>query len=235
MQRALLLSVLALASVGCDAHLMHPVLFYGDSQACVEESLAKHDDDGDGGRTWALAHAQFESACLDGHDAAACSALGVMLEQGRGVEVDIAQAVALYQRACDDENARGCYHLGRAHVSGYALDANVGVAMGLFESSCKRGVEAACRELASLWVTSGGPGDVERASELFEHSCDQGDVRSCYELGVMVAGGEMTRDDFRAYTLLEKACVHSIDDSCARLALIQARMVALRDVHANRH
>ena len=88
------------------------------TQACVDRAL--HNDP----ERSVLAEAaeRFGVGC-DAGDAAACSLLGVMRERGLAMRADIADARALYQRACQAGNAIGCAHLQRTSPAGRLLSA----------------------------------------------------------------------------------------------------------------
>jgi TPR repeat protein len=96
---------------GCGSADLFPPAFEAggmryDAQTCVEHAL-RNAPDPEGVREATVA---FADAC-NGGEAAACSALGVMYELGRGVAVDERRARQLYGIACDAHNARACANL----------------------------------------------------------------------------------------------------------------------------
>jgi TPR repeat protein len=94
-----------------------------DAQECVEHGL-RYAPDPEGVREATVA---FADACQEG-EAAACSALGVMYELGRGFAVDTARARELYGAACSAHNARGCANLAALFATEASGAAGVQVA-----------------------------------------------------------------------------------------------------------
>ena len=87
----------ALLLVGCgELGFRHSATFATlDSQLCVETALRRHPD----ASTLELARDRFRAACAD-EDMAACSALGVMYEQGLALPEDYDRAAVLFEMAC---------------------------------------------------------------------------------------------------------------------------------------
>ncbi len=59
----------------------------------------------------------FEKAC-DLNNGGGCSNLGVLYQNGQGVEKDLIKAAYFYSKACDLNNGRGCGNLGVLYHNG---------------------------------------------------------------------------------------------------------------------
>ncbi len=57
----------------------------------------------------------FEKAC-DLKDSRGCGALGLLYENGEGVEKDLIKAAQFYSKACDLKDGRGCFNLGTLYL-----------------------------------------------------------------------------------------------------------------------
>ncbi|MEO0682267.1 MAG: tetratricopeptide repeat protein, partial [Pseudomonadota bacterium] len=63
----------------------------------------------------------FAADCAGGN-AGGCTNLGVLHQQGRGMDQDFAEAARLYRQGCDGGDARGCSNLGVLHHQGLGMD-----------------------------------------------------------------------------------------------------------------
>src|SRR5688572_2070680 len=72
-------------------------------QECIECALREHADP----ESLELASERFTNGCAEG-DPRSCSVLGVMLEQGRGVPMDLPRAAELFGQACRGGNMPAC-------------------------------------------------------------------------------------------------------------------------------
>ncbi|WP_443984543.1 tetratricopeptide repeat protein [Helicobacter pylori] len=59
----------------------------------------------------------FERAC-GLNNGGGCGALGVLYENGEGVEKNLTKATQFYSKACDLNNGRGCGNLGVLYYNG---------------------------------------------------------------------------------------------------------------------
>jgi hypothetical protein len=83
--------------------------------------------DGQGGMLRpSIAAYLYRDACEAGN-ATACTNLGVLYAQGRGVTKDVGRARELYEQGCDDGNATGCVNLGVLYEDGRGVAKDVGV------------------------------------------------------------------------------------------------------------
>ncbi|GAA6962827.1 hypothetical protein HpCHC88_01180 [Helicobacter pylori] len=86
----------------------------------------------------------FEKAC-DLNNGEGCSNLGVLYQNGQGVEKDLTKAAQFYSKACDLNNNKGCFNLGALY-----LEKDSKKATALFEKACKLGEQLACEMIKEL-------------------------------------------------------------------------------------
>ncbi|GAA9634557.1 hypothetical protein HpHA98_01140 [Helicobacter pylori] len=91
----------------------------------------------------------FEKAC-DLNDSSGCKNLGVLYENGQGVEKDLIKVAYLYSRACELNNGWGCSFLGVLYYNGDGVKQDSKKAAALFEKACKLGYKKACEMLKEL-------------------------------------------------------------------------------------
>src|SRR5439155_514731 len=119
----------------------------------------------------------YRKAC-DGGNAAGCTNLGCLYDDGEGTAKDAAQAVARYRKGCDGGNAGGCTTLGviSAYGDGAAKDAAQAVA--LYRKGCDGGNAAGCINLGVMYANGDGVAkDAAQAVALYRKACDGGDAR----------------------------------------------------------
>ncbi|GAA8513971.1 hypothetical protein HpBT265_01160 [Helicobacter pylori] len=91
----------------------------------------------------------FEKAC-DLNDSSGCKNLGVLYENGQGVEKDLIKVAYLYSRACELKDGWGCSFLGVLYYNGDGVKQDSKKAVALFEKACKLGYKKACEMLKEL-------------------------------------------------------------------------------------
>ncbi|GAA9035236.1 hypothetical protein HpHA134_02120 [Helicobacter pylori] len=91
----------------------------------------------------------FEKAC-DLNNGGGCSNLGVLYQNGQGVEKDLIKAAYLYSRACELKEGDGCGALGGLYYNGDGVKQDFKKAAALFEKACKLGYKKACEMLKEL-------------------------------------------------------------------------------------
>ncbi len=91
----------------------------------------------------------FEKAC-DLKDSRGCGALGLLYENGEGVEKDLIKAAQFYSKACDLNNGDGCGALGGLYYNGDGVKQDFKKAVALFKKACKLGYQLACEMLKEL-------------------------------------------------------------------------------------
>ncbi len=97
--------------------------------------------------------AQYWQTACDGGNMLGCTNLGILYENGEGVNTDLTEAARLYEQACDGLNMHGCAILGTFYEKGIGIDANPAEALYLYTRACDGGNKLACRNLTELTAT----------------------------------------------------------------------------------
>ena len=146
----------------------------GDSQACgYAGALYKNPTEFGGNasdRDYKKTLYFYKKAC-DVNDYMACSDLGAMYFDGKGVKKDYKKAVELYNKACDGKFADGCNNLGYMYANGKGVKRDVTRAMGYGRRACDAGSWVACGNFASV-LEAGG--DRARAAQYYQKACEMG-------------------------------------------------------------
>lgn len=91
----------------------------------------------------------FEKAC-DLNNGGGCGVLGVLYENGEGVEKNSKKAAQFYSKACDLKEGDGCGTLGGLYYNGNGVKQDFKKAVALFKKACKLGYKKACEMLKLL-------------------------------------------------------------------------------------
>ncbi|WP_103569977.1 tetratricopeptide repeat protein [Campylobacter concisus] len=91
----------------------------------------------------------YQKAC-DGGDAGGCYNLGVLYDNGQGVNRDYQKAAQLYQKACDGGGAKGCSSLGFLYKNGEGIKQNFSTAKQYFGKACDLGFQLGCDDYREL-------------------------------------------------------------------------------------
>jgi hypothetical protein len=104
------------------------------------------------GRAWLLSAktAALISSPCNGGDMNACFNLGVQYDQGQGVPMDAAHAMALYEKACDGRVGAGCQKLGDDYWYGIGVATDKQKGATLLKEGCTLGCQWACQEVNFL-------------------------------------------------------------------------------------
>ncbi|MBM4127616.1 MAG: sel1 repeat family protein, partial [Nitrospira sp.] len=91
-----------------------------------------------------LSSAQYPTAerlkaQCDRDNAFDCFSLGLMYEDGRGVEQDLFEAEKLFRKACDKGLARGCSSLGWMYETGTGVTQDLFQATEFYRKACAGG------------------------------------------------------------------------------------------------
>ncbi len=196
----LVLSTMILLVAGCASRVAR-------KQKCVECGLRLQVDE----QQLALAKQEFSVGCAEG-DAASCSVLGVMYEEGQGVEQNFNRAAQLYESACREENTRACFNLGRLYARDEMVDVHRAQAIQLLSSACNEGFANGCFHLGVLRLANERP---VRAREAFRAGCKGGDAAACYRLATLTERGEgKPPNKFEAAALYRSACLKGVAIAC---------------------
>ncbi|MCQ2623535.1 sel1 repeat family protein [Helicobacter pylori] len=88
----------------------------------------------------------FEKAC-ELKDGGGCGVLGVLYENGEGVEKNLTKAAQFYSKACDLKEGMGCGNLGVLYYNGDGVKRDSKKADQYFSKACKLGNQEACEAL----------------------------------------------------------------------------------------
>jgi len=198
----------------------------GDAEGCYVLGLKLRDDKEVAGA--------YEQACNGGYSQA-CTNLGWMYENARGVNEDLGASVRLYKRGCDGSpcsapNNLGCVNLAKAFRAGRGTEKNDVVATRLFRDVCRRtpvpgssedaGTIARACSLAgtALVLGQGILASPDEGLRLLEKGCSVDDTFGCYNLGAFYETGTgVGADRNRAITYYQRACDHGDTEACDRL------------------
>ena len=141
--------------------------------------------------------------CDDG-DAVACLELGLLLEGGERVEVDLPGATAAFEKACDLKSFAACTKLGMRLM----IDAKAEVkARGHFALACTAGDGAGCERLGALHEAD----DKAKALTFYQKACSAGDAPGCSAWGRLV----VETDNSFGVALFDHACDRHWKPACA--------------------
>ena len=118
-----------------------------------------------------------------GGNAAACVALGLVLERGWGGSYRFVDAADAYRRACRLGDGDGCWRLGVMFREARGMKADAERAAEAFDTGCELGSVGACIDLIDVLGRGGpAPSGSARAVELNRQACEHGSVPACAEL-----------------------------------------------------
>ncbi len=88
----------------------------------------------------------FEKACGLKYGGG-CATLGMLYDDGKGVEKNSIKAAYFYSKACDLNNGGGCKNLGTLYYNGKGVEKNLTKADQYISKACKLGDQEACEAL----------------------------------------------------------------------------------------
>lgn len=161
------------------------------------------------------------AACEDG-ETLGCLLAGLILER---TPDGTAEALRLFEQACDDGLADACSAAGEAHLRGRGTSRDPSRSIALFRRACEDGSASGCTSEAFQHATGTGvPRDDERATPIFERGCDLGNPSGCYNLGLMLEKGRgVTPNLARARAAYEKGCSGGDVLACTNLGFLHER------------
>jgi uncharacterized protein len=167
--------------------------------------------------------AEREARACEGGHLPACSALGLLHQDGRGVPWDLDGARDLYTKACSGGSGVGCFNLGLMYDGGVGVDPDPNRATEHFMearrhlvSQCEAGELFWCVNLGVLHETGRGtPTDRIEARRVYRAACEKGDGDACVNLALVGLALDDAPDD--ALGLLAHACAHDVALACAIL------------------
>lgn len=155
-------------------------------------------------------------------DTEACTALGMLYLEGRGVPPLIAHALSLFEYSCDLDEAPACSMLAALADEGVDGPPDLAKALAYGEKACKASDAAACTDVGLRYRQGVGvEARPRRAAKWFRRACKEGDAAGCHELGVAQLGGHGVAQDVESgLELIEGACDARHAAACTQLAAV---------------
>jgi len=134
-------------------------------------------------------------------DAEAQYRLGRMYEFGKGVALDMVQALVWLRKSAAQGNASAQLELGVMYAMGEGVKQDDKLAVEWFQKAAAQGNPTAQYNLALMYAKGKGvPNDNARAIALFRQAADQGYAGAQFKLGVAYENGEgVARDEVLAF------------------------------------
>ena len=128
-------------------------------------------------------------------------------------EKRFAEAVPLYDKACNAGNQAACTGLGWAYFHGNGIQQNDVHGMDLWAKACDAGHGDGCGNLVVIYdLTGAGPAKILPVAI---KGCDLGEGSSCFALGRDYwTGTAVARDRDKAKQLFQKACDQGVKAGC---------------------
>ena len=98
---------------------------------------------------------------------------------------EFAEAIKLFDKACDEEDTNGCVQLGEIYAFGQVVRQNHSKAIELFNKACDLGDAGGCHNLGLMYAKGRGvKRDLVKGRELHGKACDGGNINGCklYEI-----------------------------------------------------
>jgi|694.fasta_scaffold75288_2 TPR repeat protein len=122
---------------------------------------------------------ELEIACIWGNSKG-CSNLGVLYDEGKGVEQDYFKAKDYFEKACNLNSGDGCYYVGRLHHNGNGVKQDYFKAKDYFEKACNLNNALGCVAHGALYILGEGvKQDKFKAKEYFGKACDLKEQKGC--------------------------------------------------------
>ena len=152
--------------------------------------------------------------------------IGVMYENGRGVERNYEAAVKWYRLAMSHGDAEATSNLGVMYAKGNGVKKDVAESIRLYRLAAAKGDAGAQYNLG--WVYSQGDGvskDLAEASKWLSLSSAQGFAKAQGLLGWMYSAGEgVTKDNLRAHMWLGLSAANENEGAKKNLAILKRSM-----------
>ena len=160
----------------------------------------------------------FRKAADQG-DAEAQYNLGVMYDNGHGVQQDYQEAVKWYRKSADQGVAEAQYNLGIMYCNGDGVQQNYQEAVKWYKKSADQGNAQAQYNLGDMYFNGYGvQQDYQEAVKWNRKAADQGVARAQYNLGLMYENGYGVQEDMvEALKWLEKAANQKYDLAIIKL------------------
>ena len=101
--------------------------------------------------------------------------LGVLHQEGLGVEKDARAALGWYEKAAQLGHPQAMYNLGIAYVEGQGTEKNPARGVAFFKQAANAGIAEAAYNLGAVYESNlAGPADLARAEEWYETAANEG-------------------------------------------------------------
>ena len=164
---------------------------------------------------------QFQRSCAWGM-ARGCRRLGLLYDQGEGVELEPRLARKELRRACKQGVAQACLELAGSLIDMPLGPADRASGAALLERACRHGHQRACTQVGRRKLAGvNGAKDAAAGVALLRTACQQHEAGACVELAMRLQAGD-DAERARAKQLLTQA-VASAEPVCSSLvSLCQA-------------
>ena len=166
-------------------------------------------------------------------DADAQAALGFRYASGRGVALDLAEAIRWYSLAAEQGHVRTQYNLGVMYRSGRGVPQDEAEAARWFRLAAEQGYDSAQYNLGIMYDTGKGlPVDQVEAVRWFRLAAEQGHANGMSYLGAMYGSGSGVERDYKqAYMwrslAASRATTRNGDIAAEALDALASRMTAI--------
>ncbi|MCP8896289.1 SEL1-like repeat protein [Shinella daejeonensis] len=144
----------------------------------------------------AISPPELALAATDG-DPLALFEVGARYTEGRGVEIDLAEAARWYELSAARDFAPAQYRLANLYEKGQGVERDLSRARDLYEKAAQRGNASAMHNLAVLLATGIGNAtpDFTGAARWFQQASDLGVRDSQFNLAILYARGNGVKQD----------------------------------------
>ncbi|MHA7820026.1 MAG: trypsin-like serine protease [Erythrobacter sp.] len=176
----------------------------GDAESCLEhgrlhQARATIDGQPDAAKA-------FERSCNLG-SAEGCIEFAFMLENGSGIERDLARAEALLRDSCGTGSIAACRRLGSMLIGDESRPELASEGVLLFQSACRAGDVESCEQLHSLYGEGRIFDSLPHEPEVLYAGCNAGGASFCKLLGDRALLGQgVLQDESYAFMAYDRAC-----------------------------
>ena len=143
----------------------------------------------------------------DQGDAKAQTLLGLMHENGQGVQKDYTKALEWYEKGAAQDYTIAQYSIGLMYFNGYGVSQDYSKALEWFRKAASQGEAIAQYSIGLMYFNGQGvEQDYLKAAEWFQKAADQGDVKAQHNMGAMyLKGNGVPQDYLKAVEWFQKA------------------------------
>lgn len=152
--------------------------------------------------------------------------LGTSYLTGRGVALDIAQALEWFRKAAEQGNANAQFNLGEGYRVGRGVDKDMHQAIFWDTKAADQGLKESQAMLGLIYDRAPDfPRDPLKAAYFYRQAAAQGDMPSCVNLGIMYALGDgVVTDKVLAYFFVSIAASAHLPAAEQILPKIRSKM-----------